>query len=152
MCNIVKVVNEDYTKPDALVHLIYYILRNKNTGGRCRYCGGANIDINNAENEIMYIKKRYRKTSGRQARHFIVSLGDEYDFTPYELNEIAMQICGYYMDRFQIMYSVHEDTANLHIHFAMNTVSYIDGKMFSEGPADFQKFKNYVHWIVSQYH
>lgn len=47
MCNIVKVVNEDYTKPDALGNLIYYILRNKNTGGRCRYCGGANIDINN---------------------------------------------------------------------------------------------------------
>lgn len=49
------------------------------------------------------------------------------------------------------MYSVHEDTDNYHIHFVMNTVSWVDGHVFSEGPAELQQFKNYVNNLYNTF-
>ena len=69
---------------------------------------------------------------------------DDYVCMGRQADYLARQICEYYYNTFQIMYSVHEDTDNYHIHFVMNTVSWVDGHMFSEGPAELQQFKNYV--------
>lgn len=73
------------------------------------------------------------------------------DIIPYEANQLAMQICAYYAGRFQIVYSVHEDTDNLHIHFVLNTVSYVDGKKFTESPAELWRFKEYVGKLINRY-
>lgn len=97
------------------------------------------------------VKYAYRKTEGRIARHFVVSLGSNSIFLPHEANILARKICEYYCMRFQIVYAVHEDTKNLHIHFVMNTVSYVDGRMFSEDPAELQRFKYYVQQLINEH-
>lgn len=150
MLSIVKVIENGYEHPLALRGLLNYIFTDKSTGNCCYYCGGANIDPQNAEEEMRAVKRAYRKTEGRIARHFVVSLGSDSLFLPCEANELALKICQYYSDRYQIVYSVHENTKNLHIHFVMNTVSFRDGLMFSEGPAELQQFKNYVQQLINE--
>ncbi len=151
MCDVVKIVDEKYEEAKDLCNLLNYIFRDKDTGWHCRYFGGANIDPYNALSEMMFIKNFYRKTEGRQARHFVVSLGSDSLIMPNEADQLAMQICAYYANRFQIVYSVHEDTDNLHIHFVLNTVSYVDGKKFTESPAELWRFKEYVSRLISRY-
>lgn len=141
---IVKVINNGYEHPLALKGLIKYILTDKDTKGNTRYYDGCYINPENVEREMMDVKQYFRKTQGRQARHFIVSF-DDYVCMGRQADHLARQICEYYYNTFQIMYSVHEDTDNYHIHFVMNTVSWVDGHMFSEGPAELQQFKNYVN-------
>ncbi len=151
MFDVVKIVDEKYENTQDLCNLLNYIFRDKDTGGYCRYFGSVNTDPYNAMSEMMYIKECYRKNDGRQARHFVVSLGNGSLIIPYEANQLAMQICAYYANRFQIVYSVHDDTDNLHIHFVLNTVSYVDGKKFTESPAELWRFKEYVGMLINRY-
>ena len=64
---------------------------------------------------------------------------------------LAFQISAYYSQQYQIIFSVHEDTDHWHIHFVMNTVSFVDGKMFSEGPYELAQFKDYVDALIRIY-
>lgn len=73
---IVKVINNGYEHPLALKGLIKYILTDKDTKGNTRYYDGCYINPENAEREMMDVKQYFRKTQGRQARHFIVSFDD----------------------------------------------------------------------------
>lgn len=150
MADIIKIVNADYSRIDAMQNLIKYIITDKERKPLlCSYYGGINIDPLNAFNEMMYVKKYFRKTAGRLVRHFIVS-PEAKDFLPQELYYLAYRISLYYSNKYQIMFSVHENTNHLHIHFVINTVSFLDGKMFSEGPADHYRFRQYVLNLIDE--
>ena len=71
--------------------------------------------------------------------------------TPEEAQWIAEDVARFYSSRYQICYGVHLNTDDLHIHFALNTVSFIDGKLFSEGWMELEQLKLYVHKVVLKY-
>lgn len=64
---------------------------------------------------------------------------------------LAGEIARYYSDKYQIFYAVHEDTDNVHIHFGMNTVSYVDGSMYAEGYGDYYRLVAHIENIVKSY-
>ena len=152
MQNIVKVIENSYDNPYALHGLLKYIFTDKSSedGRMCRFCGSYCTNIYSAEAEMMAVKNYFLKNDGRGARHFVVSLGSSSLFFPAEANTLAQKVCCYYGKEYQIVYAVHENTKNLHIHFVMNTVSYIDGHKFSESPYEFQQFKNYVQSMINE--
>lgn len=146
---IIKVVNESYSKPNDIRKVINYICHGFDCSS-ARY-GSDNVllySLDSATNQFQVVKNIFYKTDGRQLRHFIVS------FSKSECNdinsafEVAQQIAHYYSLRYQIIYSVHTDTDDLHIHFVINSVSYVDGKMFSEGPKKFNEFTKNVESII----
>lgn len=55
---------------------------------------------------------------------------------PQDLYYIALRISVYYGCSYQIVFGVHTDTEKIHIHFIMNTVSFIDGTMYSGNETD----------------
>ena len=63
----------------------------------------------------MLVKQHFQKMDGREMRHFIVSFDE--DITPYDAYIMGRQIAAYYAHRYQIVFGVHDDTENLHIHF-----------------------------------
>lgn len=63
-----------------------------------------------------------------------------------------MEIAAYYGKRYQVFFGIHGNTDHRHIHFVMNTVSYIDGKKYAEGYDDFFKFREYVNTVVESYY
>ena len=152
MSDVVRIVNKEYNDSQTLAVLINYILTDKNNKPNfCYYIGGINVNPHSAFQEMMYTKKFFRKTEGRYVRHFIVSPDKNLVFMGHELYTLAFQISAYYSQRYQIIFSVHEDTDHWHIHFVMNTVSFVDGKMFSEGPYELAQFKDYVEALIRIY-
>lgn len=94
------------------------------------YVGARNIsDIANAVDEMMQVKRFYQKLDGRVALHGIISLDE--DESSKENAGKLMFLCDELMERIfpdnQIVYAVHTNTENLHIHFIANTVG-LDGK------------------------
>lgn len=57
----------------------------------------------------------------------------------------------YYSSRYQIVFGVHTDTRNIHIHFIMNTVSYVDGMMYSGNAVDMNNFKAFAEGEIIDY-
>lgn len=153
MQNTVKFVNHPYDKPGDLQNLLHYAMTDKRTSTWCEYTGGINTAPLYALDEMMYVKKFFRKTEGRQLRHIIVSPDTQYYFrlAPQDLYFLALRIGMYYSSRYQIVFGVHTDTRNIHIHFIMNTVSYVDGMMYSGNMVDMNNFKAFAEGEIIDY-
>ena len=123
---VLKIVN-GYDNIDAPEKLTDYILR------KARFYGGCAVDVNHAAEQIHFVKEAWNAVIGRQMYHFIVSFCDKelYSIDIDDAIGLAENICNYLGEKRQIIYGIHIDTDNLHIHFAMNTVSYRDGKRYA---------------------
>lgn len=123
---VLKIVN-GYDNIDAPEKLIDYILR------KARFFGGCAVDVNHAAEQMHFVKEAWNAVDGRQMYHFIVSFSDKelYTIDIDDAVELAQSICNYLGEERQIIYGIHLDTDNLHIHFAMNTVSYLDGRRYA---------------------
>lgn len=122
---VLKILN-DYTNADAPEKLIDYVVR------KAIFSDGFAVDLNHAAEQIHAVKSFWCETGGRQMVHFILAF-DGYEnvsLSNDEIIRIAEIFCGLFYGRFQIVYGVHFDSWNIHIHFAMNNVSYIDGKRY----------------------
>ena len=98
---------------------------------------------------MQLVKEYYHKTDKRMMRHIVVSFED--DISPYNAYFLGWQIAAYYADRFQIVFGVHEDAGNIHIHLVFNTVSFVDGLKYSGGRSDLAAFKHYVNYVYDSY-
>ena len=147
---VIQIVNESYKHPQSVYFVTRYVTHNKD-GSWLQFCGSPNTSMRDIEGQMMCVKRYFGKMSGRQVRHFFISFDNESGLIPPDLDRIGMNVCYYYSDRYQIVYGVHEDTDHLHIHFAMNTVSYVDGSMYSSGYEDSYRLTNYVTDVLKKY-
>lgn len=60
--------------------------------------------------------------------HFIVSPTILNDFPGEELLKIAGEITDQYFPGHQVIYRVHENTDNKHLHFAINAINMVTGR------------------------
>ena len=94
------------------------------------YVGGRHItDISHATEEMMQVKEFFGKLVGRVATHGVISL-DEEESDPKNAGKLMMLLSDLMQEVFpqhQVVYAVHTNTENLHIHFIINTVG-LDGK------------------------
>ena len=94
------------------------------------YVGDRHImDFDNATSEMMQVKEFYGKLDGRVAMHGIVSLSEE-ESDPKNAGKLMLLLNDFMAKLFpehQVVYAVHTNTENLHIHFVVNTVG-LDGK------------------------
>lgn len=149
---IVKVVNEGYHYQRDLRNLIFYVTDAKKTGGM--FFG---IGVNPYHPQMMFdqmiaVKKAYGKEADglRQVRHIIVGFQDQ-KVTSDLAFRVGYDIAGFYAGRYQVIYGIHQNTDNLHIHFLINSVSYMDGRMFSGGWTELADFKYHVRNVLIKY-
>lgn len=94
------------------------------------YVGCRHIsDIKHATEEMMQIKEFYGKLDGRVATHGVIS-HDASESDPKnagKLMELLNELMEAVFPDNQVVYAVHTNTENLHIHFIINTVG-MDGK------------------------
>ncbi len=146
MCTLVM-VNEPYKSIESVPHLIDYVTRDKDRR-LLSFIGVLNGNLYHLSEEMLKIKQYFRKETGKQIRHFIVSFEGNTIFNAYDAYILGFQIAAYYADRYQIVFGVHEDTDNLHIHFAFNSVSFVDGIKYSGGVADMYRLKAYISGLI----
>ena len=145
---VVKFVNEPYKSESSIKNLINYAI-NKNN--QPIMFGGINVFPPTAVEQFTAVKRWFGKTEGyRQVRHIIVSFDCKQPVSLAEADLIARKICEYYADRYQILYGIHDDTDDLHIHIVLNTTSYVDGLLYSGAKEDFFKFKSHAERVVRE--
>ena len=135
---LIKMINNSYSNKGALHNVLSYIIRNASI------YGGLAVDPDYAEFQMQLVKELFYKTEGRQVRHFIVAFDEYEDVDLGGIYQLAQKIALYYANRYQIIFGIHMNTENIHIHFALNTVSYIDGRMYREGFGDGLKLKAHI--------
>ena len=142
---ILKIKNDSYDGENALENVVNYVLQSD------RY-GGLAVDPEHAVFQMRLVKQLWSKTDGRQVRHMILSFSKDEVLANYEAMEYGYQICQYFGDRFQIVFALHTDTDHVHLHFVLNTVSFVDGIKFSAGLSDYWRLRNYIQSIMPQWH
>lgn len=94
--------------------------------------------------------KVHHKTNGKQTEHFVLSVTpDKKENTNASYMEIGRRISSYF-DGFQSVFALHTDTSTRHLHFLINSVSYKDGRKFSQGPTELNNFKTYCNHVLHE--
>lgn len=132
------IVRNSYLDLGSVQRLLNYVLRTP-------FYGGYAIDPEQAYDQMRLVKEAYHKTEGVQLKHFLLTFSHEemmhLDFK--DLLELGFQV-GKVLERYQIVYCIHLDSDYIHMHFVMNTVSFEDGKKYSDGLVGFQRIKDFL--------
>ena len=145
-----KEVEGKYLNSDCVENAIKYICNPYKTPSG--YIGGLSVIPTSPEDIIMQfkaVKEIFHKEDGKQIRHFIVSFSPYQQLVQEKLFEMAMMIAGYYAEKYQIVFAIHEDRIYQHIHFIMNTVSFRDGKKHDFDRADYFGFMNHIAIVTN---
>jgi len=106
------------------------------------YTTGINCEVENAIEQMIVTKKKYKKEKGILAFHAYQSFAKG-EVTPEVAHEIGVKLAEeMWGDRFEIVVSTHLNTQCIHNHFVLNSVSFKDGyKYYSnlENTALFRK-------------
>ena len=110
--------------------------------------------VTNLIEEFLKTQSVFKNTSGFRARHEIVSFQpDEYMdcLGVCQIVPIAYHLANWYFNQgFQVVFAIHADTPNLHIHFVINTVSFITGKKYHCNYSQFRNQKDYLESVITK--
>lgn len=148
--------------------VVVKVIRHPNTGSKylenackyppkkeeCIYIRGYGVDYHNLEyayEQMMHVKEHFSKTSGNQLIHIIVSFGNTVydDKTAIEMGE---KIAVYYSGKYQLIWGIHKLThgeSMYHMHIIINSVSYIDGKMFDSYYNNMIYYCYYIEQVIN---
>ena len=141
---VLKYLNEGYTNADAVSRLVFYIASSA-------HAMGSNT-TSTCPKEIVWqmqqVKRAFHKEEGRQIRHFILVFGVDDPLDPEDIWRLAPMVAAYYEPRYQIFWGLHCGEGLWHLHFAFNSVSYVDGLMYSEGVEDFSRLSAHIQALL----
>lgn len=128
-------IHNEYSDRHSLAKVLNYVLRSDIVGGYA-------LDPGHAFQQMLLVKSVFHKTEGVQLKHFVVT------FTNAELNrmnfdgilELGFGV-GQFFNEYQVAYAVHTDTMHIHLHFVMNTVSFMNGHKYSDGNVGFLRLR-----------
>lgn len=121
-----------------------------------------NVDIDNAYEQFLLVKRYFYKTSGNPIFHFIVvydvrsTWGNNYE----QAASMSRNIAAYFSDKYQIVYGIHRKSclkkcgglaSIYHAHFVMNSVSYVNGKMFAGNRSELYVFLDHIKHITKDF-
>lgn len=107
------------------------------------------VSVENAFEDMVFLKQLYCKTDGRQYLHWILSHNKGVPLKTVEA--VSRDILKLVGAEFQVIAAIHTNTNNLHTHFIINSVRITDGKKFSQSKRDMLKFRQVVNQILDSY-
>ena len=101
--------------------------------------------------EMRNTKKQFFKTTGIQCFHGVQSFVKG-EVTPEKAHEIGVKLAEeIWGDKFQVVISTHLNTDNLHNHFVLNSVSFLDGKRFCNTKKDYAQMRKASDKLCEEY-
>ena len=97
------------------------------------------------------VTNAYHNQEGVRFRHSVLSFAPDEGVSVEQVKEIARRYISYYADSYQIIAAVHEDTPHPHIHFGMNTTSYVDGSKYKGDKKDLYDFEDHIDQMLHRY-
>lgn len=140
---IVKFVKEKYSKDSDIKKLFRYVTgQGKHKKAVGYYSGrGVSNDPDKAAEQMISVQKILGKDNKRRIYHMVVSY--RCPNSSYWMNRVksaAKKIADELYKKYQLFYSIHTDTENIHCHVCFSAVSYIDGKKWHKQRTEFKKF------------
>lgn len=138
-----------YHDTDDRDRVAQYILNPQKTPHRL--IAGFHIDSSDAVGSMNAVAEKWGKQNGVQLRHFILA------FYPQECNDplcafqIGKDILWHIGQEYQSIFAVHENTANLHIHLMLNSISYQDGHRYYGTRRDYYTLINCIKSVLRPY-
>ena len=115
-----------------------YIVKKEKTGGG-RWVSAVNCQPGYAFEQMQETKKLFHKTDKRQGYHIIISF-KEGEVTAKTAFEIVGEFVHEYLGKdYEAVYVVHDNTAHLHGHIILNSVSFATGKKYRYEKGDWAK-------------
>ena len=133
-----------------LDQLIEYAINGKKTEEKL-YVSGINCIPDTAFYEMKNVKKQFFKTEGIECFHGIQSFVKD-EVTPEQAHEIGVKLANeLWGEKFQVIVSTHLNTDNIHNHFVINSVSFIDGKRFYNTKRDYALMRKTSDRLCKEY-
>ena len=115
------------------------------------YVSGINCIPAIAVEQMIITKKQFAKNDGRIAFHGFQSFKPS-EVTPDIAHEIGMKFAKeMWGDRFQVVVSTHLDKEHLHSHFALNSVSFLDGIKYDRSNAEYIRMRKISDRLCKEY-
>jgi len=106
------------------------------------FVSGVNCLPETAIQQMVMTKRQYGKTDKILAFHAIQSFKPG-EVTPEQCHEIGLQLAReMWGEGYQVVVATHLDKAHLHNHFAINSVSFLDGKKYNSCKAATQQLRD----------
>ena len=122
--------NPNKTEYDALAQTLHYAENDTKTklNESAQLVTGIHCRADHVWEDMRAVQERFGKTDGVVALHAYQSFR-EGEVTPEQCHEIGVALARkVWGKRFQVLVATHMNTDNLHNHFVINSVSYVDGK------------------------
>jgi hypothetical protein len=150
--------NKDKTKNPELDEPQFYSLRavldyaaNSDKTEQQYFVSGVNCSADYSYQEMLTVKTRFGKHSGRRGYHGVQSFA-EGEVTPEIAHEIGCELARrMWGEDFQVLVTTHLNTAHLHNHFVVNSVSCADGRKFRNTPADYARLRKLSDELCREY-
>ena len=133
-----------------LDRLIDYAINGEKTENKL-YVSGINCMPDTAFYEMTNVKKQFFKTGGIECYHGYQSFA-EGEVIPEQAHEIGIKLAEeIWGNKFQVIVSTHLNTDNIHNHFVLNSVSFVDGKRFCNTKKDYAVMREVSDRLCEEY-
>lgn len=144
----VKIVDNPCNTDELLFKLCRYITEEEKTQGNI---GGRGVSPFHAYADMRESQELWGTDWGRRSYHIVVSFEDALALVPNDAMELAFRISSLFFPEYQVLYGVHVTQSHLHIHFAINTTSLVNGKKLHLDYAAAQRLYESIRLIVADY-
>lgn len=131
-------------------NVIDYITNKDKTDNK-KYITGINCMADIAFKEMSITKQQFNKTGGILGFHAYQSFKG-CEVTADEAHEIGIRLAEeLWGDRFQVVVTTHTNTKNVHNHFVINAVSFVDGKKYYDNKTNYAIMRQVSDNICKEY-
>ena len=129
-----KTTAKEYLDEDLYVAIRY--VENDDKTDQTMFVSGINCSKHNAYNEMIAVKRRFGERGKNIAYHGYQSFAAG-EVTPDEAHQIGLETARQMWGaKYQVVVTTHLNTDNIHNHFVINSVSFVDGRKFRNGIGD----------------
>ena len=131
-------------------NVIDYITNKDKTDNK-NYVTGINCMADIAFKEMSITKQQFNKTGGILGFHAYQSFKG-CEVTDDEAHEIGIRLAEeLWGDKFQVVVTTHTNTKNVHNHFVINSVSFVDGKKYYDNKTNYAIMRQVSDNICKEY-
>lgn len=131
-------------------NVIDYITNKDKTDNK-KYVTGINCMADIAFKEMSITKQQFNKTGGILGFHAYQSFKG-CEVTDDEAHEIGIRLAEeLWGNKFQVVVTTHTNTKNVHNHFVINSVSFVDGKKYYDNKTNYAIMRQVSDNICKEY-
>ena len=134
---------------DYLLNALKYLYNEE----KALHIGGYGVDPSNLQKtyaQMIIVKRYFHKTQENPLIHLIISFGDEVR-TYEKAKSHAVLISAFFKCRHQVLWAVHKKHRGdslFHIHMIINSVSFVDGKLYDTSRANMCRLCDRIEQIT----